>query len=304
MFRYSRAQRGRYREFWQIGFEAIGSDDPAVDAELIAAFRAISQDVHTVPLRLEINSIGDKRCRPAYIKQLRGYLRARQSKLDPDSRDRLLRNPLRVFDTKDEGTKEILRDAPKITDHLCAECEEHFRSVRAYLRALNIRPQIVPELVRGLDYYTRTVFEFQNYRLGSQSSVCAGGRYDQLVQELGGRPTPAVGWASGIERIALSIPDKRAPERNRLDVFFVFEDPSRRREIFQELWFMRDRWICDMAYGNRSIKRQFSDAARREPRVIGVVRESDVVLRGGNLKRPVTVLDLEDLEAELARRLD
>jgi histidyl-tRNA synthetase len=302
MFRYARSQRGRFREFWQIGLEAIGTDDPALDAELIAAFRALSRNLQTVPLRLEINSIGDARCRPAYVERLRKYLRRHQMKLDAETLHRLDVSPLRVFDSKNPAMQRLLAQAPKITDHLCQECEEHFAAVRRYLRAMNIRPKVVPTLVRGLDYYTRTVWEFHNFRLGSQSSVCAGGRYDELIRQVGGRATPAVGWAAGIERIDLSLPESRRPSPEPLDVLFLFEDGSLKRELMAVIDDLRAHYICDLIFGKRRSRRQFSDVARRDPEFLVTVARGNMELRDrkGNKSR---FRSPERLQNALRRRL-
>jgi histidyl-tRNA synthetase len=201
MFRYAAPQKGRYREFWQIGFEAMGSDDPAVDAELIQLFTEIERRAGIGHTRLELNSIGDRACRPAYVERLRAFLADRRGELDQETLRRAEVSPLRVFDTKNEAVRAVLANAPTIGDSLCASCREHFAQVRGFLDAYGVEYELVPTLVRGLDYYTRTVFEWTASALGSQDAVCSGGRYDGLVEQLGGEPTPAIGWALGIERI-------------------------------------------------------------------------------------------------------
>ena len=220
MFRYAAPQKGRYREFWQIDFEAMGSDDPAVDAELIELFTEIARGLGVEGLRLELNSIGDRSCRPAYVEELRGFLADHDADLDEDARRKAAVSPLRVFDTKNPSVQEVLADAPKIGRSLCEDCRAHFAEVRAFLDAAGVSYELAPTLVRGLDYYTRTVFEFVDDSLdAAQSTVCAGGRYDYLIEEVGGDPSPGIGWAAGIERLSMSLGD--GPEPEPIDVFIV-----------------------------------------------------------------------------------
>ena len=205
MFRYAAPQKGRYREFWQIGFEAMGSDDPALDAELIQVFTEIERRAGVRHTRLELNSIGDRQCRPAYVERLQAFLAKHRDQLDEEAVRRADLSPLRVFDTKNDAVRRVLGEAPTIGDSLCAECRSHFAEVRGFLDSYRIDYELVPTLVRGLDYYTRTVFEFVNEDLdAAQASICAGGRYDYLIEEIGGAPTPGVGWAAGVERMTMS----------------------------------------------------------------------------------------------------
>ena len=205
MFRYEKPQAGRYREHYQIGAEAIGSADPAVDAEVIVMLAAIFAELGVEGVTLNMNSMGDPQCRPAYVEKLREYLRGREGELCGDCLERIDINPLRTFDCKVESCRAVLDEAPRISDHLCPECREHFDAVLALVRAAGLEPNLDFRLVRGLDYYTRTTFEFNSDRLGAQSGVGGGGRYDGLVEQIGGQPTPGVGWGSGLERIALAM---------------------------------------------------------------------------------------------------
>ena len=205
MFRYEKPQAGRYREHYQIGAEAIGSADPSVDAEVILLLAAIFAEVGVEGVTLNMNSMGDPQCRPAYVEKLREYLRGHEAELCGDCLERIDINPLRTFDCKVESCRAVLDEAPRISDHLCPECREHFDAVLALVRAAGLEPNLDFRLVRGLDYYTRTTFEFNSDRLGAQSGVGGGGRYDGLVEQVGGRPTPGVGWGSGLERIALAM---------------------------------------------------------------------------------------------------
>lgn len=205
MFRYERPQAGRQRQFHQIGVEVLGSPSPRADAEVIAIAADILQNLGLKNLHLNLNSIGDGNDRQNYREALVAYLTPFQEDLDPDSRDRLTRNPLRILDSKDGRTQEVLQSAPQILDYLSADSKTRFEQVQQLLSSLGISYEINSRLVRGLDYYTHTVFEIQSDDLGAQATVCAGGRYDGLVGQLGGPDTPAVGWAIGLERLIILL---------------------------------------------------------------------------------------------------
>jgi histidyl-tRNA synthetase len=279
MYRYAAPQKGRYREFWQIGFEAMGSDDPAVDAELIHLFTEIERRAGVVPTRLELNSIGDRECRPGYIERLQAFLADHEGDLDEETKRRAEVSPLRVFDTKDDGVRRVLAAAPTIGEALCAACREHFREVRGFLDAYGVAYELVPTLVRGLDYYTRTVFEFVNDGLGAaQASICAGGRYDYLIEEIGGAPTPGVGWAAGVERMTMSSSADAGPEP--VDLFVAFADRGRRREILPWLAALRaEGFTGDTDYADRSLRGQLTQAGRLGARATLVVESDGQVLR-------------------------
>ncbi|MEG3440239.1 histidine--tRNA ligase [Pannus brasiliensis CCIBt3594] len=210
MFRYERPQAGRQRQFHQIGVEVLGSDDPRADVEAIALATEILKALGLENLKLDLNSVGNGEDRQSYRQALIDYLTPYRDSLDEDSRERLSKNPLRILDSKDEKTKEICRNAPSILDHLGEESRKHFDRVRSLLTDLGIVYRVNPCLVRGLDYYTRTAFEIISDDLGAQATVCGGGRYDGLIAQLGGAPTPAVGWAIGLERLILLLQQKRA----------------------------------------------------------------------------------------------
>ncbi len=262
MFRYAAPQKGRYREFWQIGFEAIGSDDPALDAELMLAFVDMLASADIDGVRLQLNSIGDRECRADYVEQLRAFLAKHRDDLDDDVRRKAERSPLRVFDTNNPDVANVLSGAPKIGDALCEACATHFRSVRAYLDEAGVAYELVPELVRGLDYYTRTVWEFVNDSLdAAQSTVCAGGRYDYLVEGIGGPSTPGVGWAAGVERLERSGPATEDPAG--IDVFFLLAEGVDRPRVLSELASLRRAGLrCDTDYASRSMKGQLTQANR------------------------------------------
>jgi histidyl-tRNA synthetase len=213
-FRRERPQAGRYRQFWQVGLEAIGSDLPAVDAEAILLLDTLLGELGVAGVRLRISSLGTPATRAAYRAELQEYLRAHADRLSDEVRSRIDLNPLRAFDADHPGTREVLRDAPLLLDCLEPADRAHFEEVRALLDAAGVRYEVDPTLVRGLDYYTRTVFEFSSDALGAQSGVGGGGRYDGLIEQLGGPPTPGIGWAAGLERILLAggrVPVGAAP---------------------------------------------------------------------------------------------
>src|SRR5919199_858270 len=221
MFRYERPGAGRQRQFHQIGVEVIGSADPRADAEVIAIATDILQALGLKNLRLDINSVGNSDDRPRYRGALVDYLTPYKDELDPDSQERLTRNPMRILDSKDERTQKITQDAPSILDYLGSDSQHHFEQVQQLLSDLGICYQLNPRLVRGLDYYTHTAFEIISDDLGAQATVCGGGRYDGLVQELGGAPTPAVGWAIGLERLIILLKQIQVTPSQKLDFYLV-----------------------------------------------------------------------------------
>jgi len=221
MFRYEAPQAGRQRQFHQIGVEVLGSGNPRADVEVIAIATDILQTLGLKNLRLDINSVGNPEDRPRYREALVDYLTPYKDELDPDSQDRLNRNPLRILDSKDKNTQKIVADAPSILDYLSTESMSHFEKVQQLLTDLGISYQVNSRLVRGLDYYTHTAFEIQSDDLGAQATVCAGGRYDRLVAQLGGPDTPAVGWGMGLERLILLLLKLQEQPLAKLDFYMV-----------------------------------------------------------------------------------
>jgi len=271
MWRYDRPQRGRYREHWQLSVEAIGSDDPAVDAELIQFYDELLRRLGIGDYVLELNSIGDENCRPAYIERLQAWLDEHDAELDDEARAKRQTTPLRVFDVKSERVQAALAEAPKMGEALCDACREHFDQVRGFLDALGVRYELRPTLVRGLDYYTRTTFEFKDEAIGAQDSICGGGRYDGLIEAIGGPPTPGIGFGAGIERLLLSLGDIEV-EPEGIDVFFVAAEGADRRAIAKALSELRRRDIsADMDYAGRSVKGQHTQASRLGARRVEVV---------------------------------
>ena len=301
MYRYEAPQKGRYREHWQVSVEAFGSNDPGIDAEVIDLYREVARRLGITRYVLQLNSIGDAACRPGYLERLNTWLDEHAEVLDDDARQKRERSPLRVFDVKNEGVREALRDAPKITDHLCDACAEHFAAVRRVLDALGIEYELVPTLVRGLDYYTRTVFEFVNPEEKAQPQICSGGRYDGLVEALGGARTPAVGFGAGIERALIALEaEGRAAEPARLDVFVVADSDAPRERVLRTLAELRRAGLsADGDYAGRSVKGQMTQAGRTGARTVVVVRGDDAAIRREGRDEQVVALD--DVVATLVR---
>jgi histidyl-tRNA synthetase len=281
MYRYGRPQKGRYREFWQLDLEAIGSDDPAVDAEVIQLYDALLRRIGVTDYQLELNSIGDAACRPAYLERLVPWLEEHADDLDEATREQAARNPLRALDNiaaKPPPTREILKQAPTIGDSLCAACREHFADVRRYLDAFGVGYELVPTLVRGLDYYTRTTWEFVGPEGGSQSTLSGGGRYDGLAEALGGPHTPGVGFGAGIERLLLALEGTPEPEQEGIDIFFVVADGADRAAVLAKLAELREAGVkADADFAGRSVKGQHTQAGRLGARRVVVV-EADTDL--------------------------
>jgi histidyl-tRNA synthetase len=225
MFRYERPQAGRYRQFWQIGAELLGSARPEADAEMIDLFRAVMFDVGLKDVTVLLNSLGDAVCRPRYREAIREYFKKHEEKLCGDCKERLETNPLRILDCKVPSCAPVIAGAPNVLDSLCPECAEHFEGVKRALTGLAIPYEVAPRLVRGLDYYTRTVFEIHAAGLGAQNAVGGGGRYDQLVKDFGGPDTPAIGFSIGMERLLLTVGDQ-APPPAKPDVCVIALEPG------------------------------------------------------------------------------
>jgi histidyl-tRNA synthetase len=298
MYRYSRPQRGRYREHWQFSVEAIGSADPAVDAELVQLYDELLRRLGVTGYRLELNSIGDRECRPAYLERLSAWLDEHDAELDDDARAKRATSPLRIFDVKSERVRAALEDAPRIGDSLCAACREHFDAVRAYLDSFGVAYELVPTLVRGLDYYTRTAFEFVDEAIGAQSSICGGGRYDYLVEEIGGPPTPGIGFGAGVERLLLSLGELE-PAPDSIDVFFAVEPGVARAEVLALMSELRRRGrACDADYAGRSLKGQLTQAQRLGARLVVLAAAGRLTVRRRG-EDDLTVTSAEELEALL-----
>ena len=279
MYRYGAPGRGRYREHWQLSLEAIGTDDPAIDAEIIQLYDTLLRRLGIASYRLELNSIGCRECRPAYVERLTAWLNEHRDELDEEARQKLETSPLRVFDVKSERTRALLAGAPKIGDSLCDACRDHFAAVRADLDATGVEYELVPTLVRGLDYYSRTTWEFVGPMDNENATISGGGRYDYLVEEIGGPPTPGVGFGAGIERLHLALGDAPA-EPESIDVFFVVEDPARRSEVLQAMAKLRaEGRPSDTDYAGRSLKGQLTQAQRLGAATVVIAHERGFTVR-------------------------
>src|SRR5919197_820649 len=277
--RQEKPQAGRYRQFWQIGAEAIGSDDPAVDAETIVLLHALLGELDVRGLRLRIGSLGSLEARAEYRERLAAYLHANAERVSHDVRERIDLNPLRAFDAKDPGTQEVMRGAPRLMETLSPEDRAHFDEVCALLRAAGISWELDDTLVRGLDYYTRTIFEFTSDALGAQSGVAGGGRYDGLIELIGGPPTPGMGWASGIERILLASPERPAAPPPP-DLFVAYADPAFKDRAFRlAADARRAGHAARVELGGRSLKGQLKQADRAGARFVAILGDDGTALK-------------------------
>ncbi len=263
IFRYERPQAGRYRQHHQFGYEAIGDDDPALDAEVIDMAWQFFLSLNLRHLSLRLNSIGCKKCRPQYLTVLTDYYANYTHDLCSDCKNRLKKNPLRLLDCKKPLCQQIANSAPRSIDYLCPQCDEHFNQLKNYLSLLELPFEINHCLVRGLDYYTRTVFEIQPEAEGAQSTLGGGGRYDDLIEEVGGKPTPAVGFAAGIERIILNLKkqDVPIPPLPQPKVFIAYVGDEAKDEAIKLTSMLRKNGIGAIeAIGNKSLKAQLRQA--------------------------------------------
>ena len=285
MYRYGAPGRGRYREHWQASVEAIGSDDPSVDAEIVQLYDTLLGRLGVTRYTLRLNSIGCRDCRPAYLERLSAWLAVNDARLDDETRAKAATSPLRALDNidaKPAAVQEALRGAPTIGESLCTPCVEHFAAVRTDLDAVGVSYELVPTLVRGLDYYSRTTWEFIGPLAGANSTISGGGRYDYLVEEIGGPPTPGVGFGAGIERlvIAMEKEDVAAVEASSIDVFFALEEGAPRPLVQSWLAALRGKGIsCDTDYAGRSLKGQLTQATRLRARSTMVVGAETATLR-------------------------
>ena len=287
VFRYERPQAGRYRQHHQFGCEAIGDDDPSLDAEVIDMAWQYFQSLGLHRLLLSLNSIGCKKCRPAYLTVLKDYYANNAGELCSDCKIRLVRNPLRLLDCKQASCQKMADSAPRSIDYLCQQCDEHFSQLKRYLSLLDLPFEINHRLVRGLDYYTRTVFEIRPEVEGSQSTLGGGGRYDDLIEELGGKPTPALGFAVGIERIVLNLKKQNIaiPPLPRPQVFIAYMGDEAKGEVVKLASRLRQAGIgVIVSIGSKSLKAQLRQANTlgvRHAVIIGdqEVKTGTVILR-------------------------
>jgi histidyl-tRNA synthetase len=306
MFRYERPQKGRYRQFHQLGVEAFGDPGPEVDAEVIEMAVRLIERLGVAGTELHLGSIGDAACRPAFRASLTAFLEGHRGELCEDCRRRTGTNPLRVLDCKRESCQAVLAGAPRMVDALCDECREHFEAVQGLLAEMGLAYRVDPRLVRGLDYYTRTTFELKAEGLGAQDTVLGGGRYDGLVEELGGRATPGFGWAMGIERLLLVVPEEALAPREGADLFVVSLGEQGRREgrrLVGELRRAGLRVLYDTR--GRALGGQMKRAGRSGARRALFLGEEELARGEAGLKDLSTgeqeTVPLGDLEALLRR---
>jgi len=279
IFRYERPQSGRYRQHYQFGYEAIGDGDPTLDAEVIDMAWQFFLSLGLRHLSLKVNSIGCKQCRPEYLASLKDYYADYTQNRCPDCKTRLKINPLRLLDCKKPSCQQIANSAPKSIDHLCPQCNNHFNQLKRYLALLELPFEIDHRLVRGLDYYTRTVFEIQPEAEGAQSALGGGGRYDDLIEELGGKPTPAIGFATGIERIVLNLKKQGVPIPTlpRPEVFIAYVGDEARDEAIKLAAMLRQAGIGIIeATGSKSLKAQLRQANTLGAHYTVIIGEQEV----------------------------
>jgi histidyl-tRNA synthetase len=305
MFRHERPQAGRFRQFYQIGVEALGTDRPAMDVEVLAMLTAVLQNVGVTEVRLELNSLGDAACRPHYRKTLKAYFKTHLAELCEDCQRRYETNPMRILDCKKESCRAVAAKAPSPLDHLCADCLAHFQQVKDGLNRLKIPFVVNERLVRGLDYYTRTAFEVTTTKLGAQNAVAAGGRYDGLVEELGGPPTPAIGFAMGVERIATLMERIETPKP---DLFFALLGEEAVRQMLPVIIRLRDRGVrVEMDYSGGGLKKQMGLSDKLGARHTLIVGENELNLGKAILRnmsdKSQTDLPLSELEQLLPERV-
>jgi histidyl-tRNA synthetase len=298
-FRHERPQAGRYRQFHQIGAETIGSDSPLADAESITLLADLLAELGAPGVELRLGTLGSREARRAYLEELKAHLHANEAELSKDVRERIDINPLRAFDADDEGTRGVMESAPTIVERLEGDDASHFEEVRALLDAAGVEYEIDPTLVRGLDYYTRTIFSFVCSGLGAQSEVGGGGRYDGLIEQLGGPPTPAVGWAAGIERILLALGEREIETRPAVFISYTGDDARVAIELASEL--RRAGLVAEMDLAGRSVKGQFKHANRIGADLVVVLVDGAVRLKDMESGEQ-DAIERADLVAEIERR--
>jgi histidyl-tRNA synthetase len=286
-FRFARPQQGRLREFHVLNVEAIGEPDPMVDAELVGLQWRLYASLGLRQLSLQVNSIGDAACRPGYIQALRAYFEQHEAELCPDCRRRLTTNPLRLLDCKTPSCQPILNEAPHSADHLCGPCKEHFVHWLDYLETAGLPYNVNARMVRGLDYYTRSVWEVWPPDSGGQSTIGGGGRYDALAELLGGKPTPGVGFATGIERIIIALKDQGVPAAPSSGpcVYLTYQTEGGKTAAFRLAESLRAEGIsAELAFGKRQLKKQFAAADRAGAQIALVLGEDELASDAVTLK--------------------
>jgi histidyl-tRNA synthetase len=299
MYRYGAPGKGRYREHYQLSVEALGSADPAIDAEIIQLYHELLRRLGVTKWELHLNSIGDENCRPQYVEKLNEWLDAHEALLDEDAQHKRATRPLQVFDDKNPELRAALEDAPKIGESLCDACREHFEQVKRHLDLFGVPYTLDPTLVRGLDYYSRTTFEFLAPFDNANSSIAGGGRYDGLVEAIGGPATPGIGFGAGLERLMLALElEDITFGQPAIDVFFVVEEGAPRERVLQALAELRRAGVAaDTDYAGRSFKGQMTQAGRSGASTVVIVRGDEAAIRRDG--RDEQLVALEDVVATL-----
>jgi histidyl-tRNA synthetase len=293
MYRYGAPGKGRYREHYQLSVEALGSADPAIDAEIIQLYHELLRRLGVTKWELHLNSIGDENCRPQYVEKLNEWLDAHEALLDEDAQHKRATSPLQVFDVKNPELRAALEDAPKIGESLCDACREHFEQVKRHLDLFGVPYTLDPTLVRGLDYYSRTTFEFLAPFDNANSSIAGGGRYDGLVEAIGGPATPGIGFGAGLERLMLALElEDITFGQPAIDVFFVVEEGAPRERVLQALAKLRRAGVAaDTDYAGRSFKGQMTQAGRSGASTVVIVRSEEVAIRRDGHDEQLVALD-------------
>ena len=279
IFRYENPQSGRLREHHQFGVEVFGAKSASADAEIIMIALRLFEKLGIRGLKLHINSIGCPNCRPSYNAMLNKYFTSRKDELCPTCKERLQKNPLRILDCKEEKCRRVIAGAPLMVDGLCSACADHFEDLKSYLDAMDIRYEVNPFIVRGLDYYTKTVFEILSDKIGSQGTVCGGGRYDKLVEEVGGQDLPGIGFGLGMERLLMVMENEgiQIPEPRLFDIYFVTVGEEAQKKAFALAAGLREEGIrVDMDHCGRSMKAQFKYADKCGAPVVAVIAEDEM----------------------------
>ncbi|MGE3974468.1 MAG: histidine--tRNA ligase [Bdellovibrionales bacterium] len=309
MFRHERPQKGRYRQHTQFGMEVFGVEGPWADVEIMATQYWVFEKLGLLKdITLKLSSLGCKECRPQYREVLLKVLRPKASELCPDCQRRLEKNPLRVFDCKVETCKKIAQTLPTMLDHLCEPCTTHFSGVQSGLKQLKMNFEVDPKIVRGIDYYTRTSFEFVTSQIGAQGTVCGGGRYDQLVEQLGGPSTPGVGCGMGLERLTMLLESKIAEHQPRAQVFFAVPDPEAKATAYELCFQLRQAGLrAEIDLSDRSMKSQFKRADKMGVPFCAILGGNElakkVVLLKNMKERTEEEVPLADLEKTLKTKL-
>jgi histidyl-tRNA synthetase len=299
MFRYDKPQKGRYRQFHQVDIEVFGEEDPALDAEIVEMANYLLRELMVSDTANLVNSVGCKKCRPSYIKDLRSHAKEVRRDLCPDCKRKVELNPLRIFDCKIETCREAAKTFPKITDYLCQECEEHFSRFCDYLAFYGIKYEIEPRLVRGIDYYTKTTFEIVSSKLGAQNAIIGGGRYDDMMKDFGGPDICAIGFAMGLERLISVVPFTE--EKGEFLYLAYLGDESKRAGMKAVQFLRRESVECLIEYKERSIKSQMSRANKLGAAWVLIIGEEEVKKKKYKLKNMASGLQVEGTQDEILK---